>query len=242
MQTFVIGDLHGGLKALKEVLEKVPYKPQDLFIFLGDYVDGWSDSAHLIDFLIDFSKNQPCVFLRGNHDELFCNYLKTNAYNEMWLEHGGQSSIDAYKTLSSNKKEEHIFFLENLDNYYLDKKNRLFVHAGFTNLKGVTLEHFPKLLYWDRTLWEMALALNPNLNVNDKNYPPRLKMYHEIFIGHTTVTKINETTPQQRANIWNIDTGAAFKGPVSVLEIESKTFWQSKPVYLHYPLEKGRNK
>ena len=68
MQTFVIGDLHGGLKALKEVLEKVPYKPQDLFIFLGDYVDGWSDSAHLIDFLIDFSKNQPRVFLRGNHD------------------------------------------------------------------------------------------------------------------------------------------------------------------------------
>lgn len=242
MQTFVIGDLHGGLKALKDVLKKVPYKPQDLFIFLGDYVDGWSDSAKLIDFLMVFSKNQPCVFLRGNHDELLCSYLKTNTYNEMWLKHGGQSSLDAYKTLSSKKKEEHISFLESLDNYYLDKQNRLFVHAGFTNLKGVTVEHFQKLLYWDRTLWEMALALNPRLKVTDENYPPRLKMYHEIFIGHSAVTKINETTPQQRANVWNVDTGAAFKGPVSVLEIETKTFWQSKAVYLHYPEEEGRNK
>jgi serine/threonine protein phosphatase 1 len=38
--TFVIGDIHGGLAALKQVLERAPVKPADTLIFLGDYVDG----------------------------------------------------------------------------------------------------------------------------------------------------------------------------------------------------------
>jgi len=44
--------------------------------------------------------------------------------------------------------QQHIEFLHSLDNYYLDEHNRLFIHAGFTNLNGIDYEYFPRLFYW----------------------------------------------------------------------------------------------
>jgi serine/threonine protein phosphatase 1 len=38
-----------------------------------------------------------------------------------------------------------------------------------------------------------------------------------------------------------VDTGAAFKGKISMLEVDSKEIWQSEPVFKLYPDEKGRN-
>jgi serine/threonine protein phosphatase 1 len=43
-------------------------------------------------------------------------------------------------------------------------------------------------------------------------------------------------------NVWNIDTGAAFNGRLSILEVESKKFWQSDVVQNLYPDETGRNR
>ena len=125
--------------------------------------------------------------------------------------------------------------------FFIDDENRLFIHAGFTNLKGVDFEYFKPLFYWDRTLWETALSLNPNLSLEDELYPPRLKIYREIYIGHTPVTRINQTIPVNKSCIWNIDTGAAFKGPLTVLDVETKEYWQSQPLNLLYPNEIGRN-
>lgn len=45
MKTIAIGDIHGGLKALIQVLNKVEVKDEDQLIFVGDYVDGWSESC-----------------------------------------------------------------------------------------------------------------------------------------------------------------------------------------------------
>ncbi|MDX1753616.1 MAG: metallophosphoesterase family protein, partial [Salinimicrobium sediminis] len=129
----VIGDIHGGLKALVQLLERAKVTPEDELIFLGDYVDGWSDSANVVSYLIEFSKQNTCIFLRGNHDDLTHRWLKDGELNDQWLQHGGQSSIDAYRQFSEEEKQAHIKFFEQMVNYYIDKENRLFVHAGFTN-------------------------------------------------------------------------------------------------------------
>lgn len=241
-KTFVIGDIHGGLRALHQVLERSQATKNDTLIFLGDYVDGWSESPQTISFIIELSKKQPCVFIRGNHDELLLNYLKTNDYNQEWFKHGGQSTIDAYEKVSDATRLEHIDFLENqLKDYYLDEQNRLFIHAGFTNVNGIAYEYFPRLFYWDRTLWETALSLNPTLSKDNLFYPKRFTLYNEIYIGHTPTTRINETIPINKACVWNIDTGAAFHGPLTILDINSKEYWQSEPLPQLYPNEKGRN-
>ena len=240
-RSIAIGDIHGGLKALIQLLEKIEVTPEDKLIFLGDYVDGWSDSANVVSYLIDLAKQNTCIFLRGNHDDLAHRWLETGEFNEKWLQHGGQSSIDAYRDFSSEEIEAHLRFYNQMLNYYIDKENRLFVHAGFTNQHGPEQEYHQTGFYWDRTLWEMALSLDNSISPNDTNYPKRLQIFDEIFIGHTPVTRVNETTPIKRASVWNLDTGAAFKGKLSAMEVNTKEIWQSEPVYKLYPHEKGRN-
>jgi serine/threonine protein phosphatase 1 len=241
MRTLVIGDIHGGLRALHQIFERANISRTDFLIFLGDYVDGWSQSPQVLDFLIDLKETHNCIFMRGNHDELLYEWLSESKDNLTWYQHGGESTVLAYSDVNEATKRKHITFLQSLENYYLDEQNRLFVHAGFTNLNGVTFEHFPKLLYWERTLWEMALAFDITLPQDSKRYPRRLKLYSEIYIGHTPVTQIGKTVPIQIANIWNVDTGAAFTGPLTVLDIDTKEFWQSEPLPNLYPNEKGRN-
>ncbi|WP_309642264.1 metallophosphoesterase [Flavobacterium sp.] len=241
MRTLVIGDIHGGLRALHQIFERAQITPQDRLIFLGDYVDGWSESPQVLDFLIQLQSTHSCIFMRGNHDELLCHWLHESKDNQMWYRHGGESTVKAYAKVDSKTKKRHVLFLQSLENYYLDNQNRLFIHAGFTNMNGVTSEHFPKLFYWERTLWETALSLDKSLGVDSLLYPRRLKLYKEIYIGHTPVTQIGETTPIQMACVWNVDTGAAFKGPLTVLDVDTKTYWQSDPLPDLYPNEIGRN-
>lgn len=243
-RTFVLGDIHGGLRALVQVLNRADVRPDDTLIFLGDYVDGWSESPDVLDFLIDLSQTQLCFFMRGNHDELLLDWLehrKENFNEAMWFKHGGKATADAYLSVSAVKKQQHVEFLKSLRNYYIDDQNRLFVHAGFTNLNGVAMEYFPKLLYWDRTLWEMALCLDERIEKNSNTYPNRLKLYHEIYIGHTPVSKTEIVPPLAKHSVWNLDTGAAFKGVLTILDIDSKAYWQSDPLLSLYPTEQGRN-
>lgn len=241
MSTYVVGDIHGGLKALKQVLEKVPYTSDDTFVFLGDYVDGWSDSANTIEFLIDFKERQNCVFLRGNHDYLLGQHLKVRSNNPLWLASGGEMTKANYANKDEVYKFRHTDFLDNLVNYWIDKQNRAYLHAGFTNPYGPQNEYYPNMVYWDRTLWEMACSLDPNMPEDHPRYPKRLKLFKEIYIGHTPVTKIGETGVVNCANVWNIDTAAAYKGPLTVIDADTKEIYQSDPVWQFYPDEQGRN-
>jgi serine/threonine protein phosphatase 1 len=243
-RTLVIGDIHGGLKALRQVLERASVTKEDTLIFLGDYVDGWSESPQVLDFLIQLRETNNCIFIRGNHDELLLDWLTNDNKNideGMWFKHGGKATVLAYASVTNEKKQIHMEFLRLLKDYYLDEENRLFIHAGFTNMNGVEHEYFPKMFYWDRSLWETALALDELIPKHSPYYPRRLTLYDEIYIGHTPVTKINETVPIQKACVWNVDTGAAFMGPLTILDVDTKQFWQSETLPDLYFNEKGRN-
>jgi serine/threonine protein phosphatase 1 len=241
MRTLVIGDIHGGLHALHQIMERANVTTKDTLIFLGDYVDGWSQSPQVIDYLIELQKKQNCICIRGNHDDLLLEWLNKGKDNLMWHKHGGEATVIAYETVDLETKQKHIEFLQSLENFYLDEQNRLFVHAGFTNMNGVDFEYFPGLFYWDRTLWETALALDKTMKPDDLFYPKRFTLYNEIYIGHTPISRIGKTIPVQMACVWNLDTGAAFKGPLTIMDVDTKEFWQSEPLDVIYPNEKGRN-
>ena len=63
MRTLVIGDIHGALRALVQVLERADIQTDDYLIFLGDYADGWSETPEVLDFLIEYQKKQRGNFL-----------------------------------------------------------------------------------------------------------------------------------------------------------------------------------
>lgn len=242
MRTFAIGDIHGGLKALIQVLNKIEVKDEDTLIFVGDYVDGWSESAQVIQFLIELSKKINCVFIKGNHDVWCEAWLRDSEVNPTWYIHGGKETMGSYNGFSKEEKQQHLEVFKNMPLYYLDDKNRLFLHAGFTSMHGVSKEVFETTLYFDRTLWEMALTMDKRIEKDSSLYPKRLKHYNEIYIGHTPTTNFNCDVPMNAVNVWNIDTGAAFKGKVSGINIDTKDVFQSDNLPGLYPDEKGRNK
>ena len=205
-RTLVIGDIHGGLRALKQVFERAEITGADKLIFVGDYVDGWSESAQTVDFLMELQ--QPCVFIKGNHD-LWCEqWLERSELNEIWLRHGGAETLESYRNYSKEQKEKHLSFFKAMCYFYIDDKNLLLTAI---NLHG------------------------------RREYPEPYYLFHEIFIGHTPVTYLGHTRPLHVLNVWAIDTGAAFKGRLTVLDADTKQFWQSDPLPELYPGERGRN-
>ncbi|MEO5683998.1 MAG: metallophosphoesterase family protein [Chitinophagaceae bacterium] len=241
-RTLVIGDIHGGLKALVQVLGRASVSADDRLIFLGDFVDGWSESAGVIAYIMKLPAQQPCIFLKGNHDEWCEDWLRTGCADKTWLFHGGQATVKSYTALDAAARQAHLLFFEAMKLYEIDDQNRLFVHAGFTSMHGPQKEKHASNFSWDRTLWEMAITLDKQINKDSLLFPKRLKLFHEIYIGHTPTLYFNETIPMQGGNVWNIDTGAAFTGRLTIMDIDTKQYWQSDPLKNLYPGEAGRNK
>ena len=242
MRTLVIGDIHGGLKGLLQIVERANISSDDSLIFLGDYVDGWSESAQVIQYLIELSQTNECVFIKGNHDVWCEQWLASGFVNDVWYQHGGKETIESYNDFSKEEKLIHLDFFEGMPLYHIDSKKRLFVHAGFTSMHGVEREFDIRGFYFDRTLWEMALTMDKKIAKNSKIYPNRLKHYSEIYIGHTPTINFGKDKPMNAVNVWNIDTGATFTGKLSALDIDTKEIFQSDILKDLYPNELGRNK
>lgn len=241
-RTLVIGDIHGGLRPLIQVLERATVSEDDNLVFVGDYVDGWSESAQVMEFIIKLSEQQHCIFIKGNHD-LWCeDWLRSGNANKTWVFHGGQATMESYAGITAAAKQQHLNFLEQMKFYEVDEQNRLFIHAGFTSMHGPQAEFHSSNFSWDRTLWEMALTMDKRIEKDSLLFPKRLKLFTEIYIGHTPTLYYNIDVPMQGCNVWNIDTGAAFTGKLSIMNIDTKEFWQSDPVQNLYPGENGRNK
>jgi len=241
-RTLIIGDIHGGLKAVHQVFKKASVTTEDKLIFLGDYVDGWSESAAVMDYMIALSNSNECIFIKGNHDVWCEDWLRTGEADKAWLFHGGKATVDSYATVSASTKLQHLNFLEQMPYYYIDEQNRLFIHAGFTSMHGPQKEFHNSNFSWDRTLWETALAMDKRIKKESLLFPKRLKLFTEIYIGHTPTLYFNVGVPMQACNVWNLDTGAAFTGKLSVMDIDTKEFWQSEAVQNLYPGETGRNR
>src|ERR1700760_3779608 len=96
MKTYVIGDIHGAYRALKQLIDRVSPEPDDRLIFLGDYVDGWSETPAVIDYLLELDSRFDCTFMMGNHDAWCVEWLCGLEPDRDWLYHGGQATVDSY--------------------------------------------------------------------------------------------------------------------------------------------------
>lgn len=88
MATIAIGDIHGQLKPLCDLLERV--RPNvgadDTVVFLGDYIDRGPDTRGCIDAILEFIATVPArvVCLRGNHEDWFLRTMRDYA-DHAWL-------------------------------------------------------------------------------------------------------------------------------------------------------------
>lgn len=246
MATYVIGDIHGAYKALCQVLDRAPIKPGDTIIQLGDVSDGWNEVKDCVDYLLQLREEYNMIFIKGNHDEWTLDWMNSGLPADYHRTQGGQATFDSY---AEGIPQEHITFFRNQEPYYKDKEDNIFVHGGFNrhytlddHMSGV--QEYPDILWWDRDLWMQALSYKEMKNIlGEEAHPLKIKEpCKEIFIGHTTTMNWKTDKPMHAANIWNLDTGAGFKGRLTIMDIESKEYWQSDPVQELYPEQKGRNK
>lgn len=241
-KAYVIGDIHGGFRGLRQVIQRVGLHLGDRLIFLGDYVDGWSQSREVIEYLIQLDESYDCLFIKGNHDAWCEEWLDGWEAGPDWLFHGGAATVSSYAGISRQDLRRHLEFFNRMLPYYEDGHGRLFIHAGFASMHGPGAEHYASNYFWDRTLWETAMAVDDRIPQDSPFFPKRLLLYDEIYIGHTPTTNYGFDTPMNRCNVWNVDTGAAFTGKVTVMDIATKQFTQSDTLQRLYPGEPGRNK
>lgn len=123
-----ITDIHGELGKLENVLSKIEARDDDIFVFMGDYIDRGPDSRGVIDRIIRQGELYKCVYLIGSHEYAYLHSKEDEYYNYLFWNYGGPATVNSYGSFE-NIGKIHGEFLKNLKFYYLTEKY-LFVHAG----------------------------------------------------------------------------------------------------------------
>lgn len=229
-----MGDVHGAHKALLQCLERSAFDPKtDRLIQLGDIVDGHDQVFGCVETLLTISN---LVAIKGNHDEWLREFIETGYHPALWnfggvetarsyLRAAGKTERmlytgEGYKTALNPHdipKSHRIFFSQQLL-YFIDETNNCYVHGGFDRHRPIRGQE-PEMYYWNRELWIDTLkAKEP---VDD---------FQTVFLGHSSTRHWDSSRPMQVANVINLDTGAGTNGCLTIMDVQTKKFWQSDPV------------
>lgn len=240
MRTFVIGDIHGNNKGLLQCLERSGFdNSQDKLIQLGDVADGWPEVSECVDTLLGI---RDLVAIRGNHDVWVYDWLKFGRTPLLWTEQGGKATLESYVRTSMFLEANHKNFWEEQQDWYIDDKNRLFIHAGWDYVAGfpdgakskVNAGSIAKECHWNRELLRGAKTAHKFSGKFNA-----LNQFNEIYIGHTA---IGNAIPENYLNLWNVDTGSGWFGKLTIMDINTKEYWQSDFSNDLYPDYKGRGR
>ena len=214
-----IGDIHGMFEMLELLMKKIQPQKTDKFVFLGDYIDRGIQGKQVIDFLIQFSEEYNCVFLRGNHEDMLLSFLEVeinemygDSCRDIYLYNGGVATAISYAgknavidDLKYSIPNEHIEFFRNLKKYHIEN-NFLFVHAG----------------------------IRPGIPVKKQNLQDLLWIREEFLFYPTGIDKVVVFGHTQSENVLikedkiGVDTGACYKMSLSAIELHSKKVFSVK--------------
>jgi len=225
-RAYVVGDVHGRLDLLQDLLAKIHAElqhhpsPKTLLVFVGDLIDRGPSSAQVVERLRTYQRDGiRTVFLLGNHEEVLLRILGGDvSLIEKWRWFGGAECLESYgvdpaeldqvrddEALAIVRKaipREHVRFLESFSDSCAFG-DYLFVHAGIR--PGVDIGQQSQAdLRWIR---------DPFLS-NDSD--------HGCIVvhGHTISDDV-----EQRPNRIGIDTGAYRSGVLTALAIEGTDRW-----------------
>lgn len=227
MHLYAIGDIHGHLGLLKAahdlIANDIARHGKGQVIHVGDLVDRGPDSRGVIDHLMHgAARGEDWVILKGNHDRMFSRFLKDPDEPEPglradlgWLHPklGGPATLASYGVAKSADRpipkvhadalaavpQAHRDFLANLPTMHL-VGDCVFVHAGLR--PGVALDQQTETdLIWIRDLFLIeATSFGPL-----------------VVHGHTAIDQATHY-----GNRINLDSGAAYGGPLSAVVIEGR--------------------
>lgn len=208
----VIGDIHGHYDGLMKLLEAIAPDPNDQVYFLGDLIDRGSQSAQVVDFVMENS--YPCLL--GNHEQMLLDVLGGGASNQMkqaWLLSGGSATLKSYK--EATIPQSHYDWLRNLPTH-LDLDDIWLVHAGVN----------PNIPLEKQTAEQFCWVRNEFHSMREPYFADKL-----IIAGHTITFTLPGVHPGEIAQGqgWlDIDTGAYHRksGWLTGLDITNHLVYQ----------------
>jgi hypothetical protein len=237
MRRIIIGDVHGCIDELEELIYTLNINTSDSIFFIGDLIDRGPDSVAVVKKCYALSIDYEVKLILGNHEEKFLRYLhhienKTGLENEM-------SGIDEFPKLLSELNRDEIDFIKNA--YYsfaFEEEKITLLHGGISNqvkfpfpktyqygvvnpkqLKGLDLITKVRFVSPDGKfvgLNEETEADKYWAEVYDGNFG-------HIYFGHQPFMQQN---PKAFAHATCLDTGCVFGGWLSavVIENDNKSF------------------
>ena len=200
-----IGDIHGCRGRLIELLAEVNPHSEDQLIFLGDYIDRGPDARGVIDELLDLRQRHPrSIFLKGNHEAMFREYLDgTDPFP--FLLNGGAATLNSYQQGGEVRiPPEHLDFLRELKLFH-ETDDFIFVHAGLR--PGLPLAQQQE----GDLLWIRSEFLDSDYDWGKT-----------VVFGHTPLA-----SPLLTENRIGLDTGAGFGRVLTCCEVRSRRCWHS---------------
>jgi serine/threonine protein phosphatase 1 len=198
MNLLVIGDVHGCLDALKELLNKNWDCDNEVLVQVGDLIDRGSSSPETVEFCMELKRKhgEKAIFIKGNHEFEMIEHLY-NGPNHNWLRQCGNETLIQYEKGCFNI-QQHVEWFKTLPLFY--ENNNVFVsHAGIAKS-----------------------ALDPynedSMNGIIWNREELLNIGKFQIVGHTPAED-GEPLFDEAANSWNIDTGAGYGGNLTALKI-----------------------
>lgn len=223
-RTIVIGDVHGCLEELKELLEKVKYLPLvDRLIFVGDLIDRGPDPAGVVKFCRE--RDLECTM--GNHEYQFLRWYKGNKH---------LTKRQGYEEFT----DEDVSYINRMP-YYLKITDDLWVvHAGVK--PGIPLDKQSKddlifLRYTDKdrnfiSLRKIAKGKGEGAMFwTEFWYGPASIIYGHNVHGEAEPL-ITEVAPGVKC--YGIDTGCCFGGRLTALIVETGEIVQVQAKKIYY--------
>ena len=232
MRTYAIGDIHGHLDLLIEEHRKIAVDRAEHgggdapIVHVGDLVDRGDDSQGVIEYLrAGVAAEENWVVLKGNHDRLLTRFLDDPTWHdpglrpEMGYLHpkiGGGATLGSYGVRAAADRPlrpvyaeavaavpaDHRAFLDSRPTMYAWGE-AVFVHAGVR--PGVAL---------DAQVEQDLVWIRGEFLTDPRDYGVL------IVHGHTALDQATHY-----GNRLNIDSGAAYGGPLSAVVIEGRKAW-----------------
>jgi len=215
---YAIGDVHGEAERLARLHEAIfadvaAHGARACVVHLGDLIDRGPESRACVMLAMAMESagdDIAGVTLRGNHEDMMVRALLDgeDRHVALWLRNGGDATIDSYLRAAPEDVEDwrdaitpnHLAWMARCETL-LHRGGLVFVHAG------IDPDTFPApdpAIH----LWTRAADFFDDAAWPDRPPLSGLRVIH----GHTPT---DDFAPEVTGRRINVDTGAAFGGPVT---------------------------
>ncbi len=199
-RVFAIGDIHGCSNTFKKLLlDKIKIQKSDKIYCIGDYIDRGNDSKGVIDFILKLRKKGYHIHtLRGNHEQLMFDSVKSEKNFKHWVKNGGDTTLKSFRISSYDKMKPVYKNFFKRTKFFIKSGKFIFVHAGLNFQTAFPFEDKYSML-WLR-----------EIHIDKQRLGNRF-----IIHGHTP-RPMEFIINQQGKSAVNIDGGCVFKNNVAL--------------------------